>query len=124
MEFVKEFNRKKTPEQQQEESAKLRQKHPDRVPIIVDRCHKTDPSLDKNKYLVPTDLTVGQFVMVIRKRLTTKLGPEKAMFFFVGNTLLPVSSLISQVYKSHAKNGYLTITYGLESTFGEGTAPQ
>ena len=39
------------------------------------------------RYLVPGDLTVGQFVYVIRKRI--KLTPEKAIFVFVGNVLPP-----------------------------------
>ena len=39
------------------------------------------------RYLVPADLTVGQFVYVIRKRI--KLSPEKAIFIFVNNVLPP-----------------------------------
>lgn len=39
------------------------------------------------RYLVPSDLTVGQFVYVIRKRI--KVSPEKAIFMFVRNVLPP-----------------------------------
>ena len=39
------------------------------------------------RYLVPADLTVGQFVYVIRKRI--KLPPEKAIFVFINNYLPP-----------------------------------
>ncbi len=39
------------------------------------------------RYLVPADLTVGQFVYVIRKRI--KVSPEKAIFMFVKNVLPP-----------------------------------
>ena len=39
------------------------------------------------RYLVPSDLSVGQFVYVIRKRI--KLPPEKAVFLFVNNALPP-----------------------------------
>ncbi|RWV87262.1 hypothetical protein GW17_00050761, partial [Ensete ventricosum] len=39
------------------------------------------------RYLVPADLTVGQFVYVVRKRI--KLSAEKAIFIFVKNTLPP-----------------------------------
>lgn len=46
---------------------------------------------------MPADLTVGQFVYVIRKRI--KLSPEKAIFIFVKNVLPPtgknLTSLIS-----------------------------
>lgn len=39
------------------------------------------------RYLVPADLTVGQFVYVVRKRI--KLSAEKAIFVFVKNILPP-----------------------------------
>src|SRR4051794_22645777 len=42
------------------------------------------------RYLVPADLSVGQFVYVIRKRI--KLKPEKAIFIFVNNTLPPTGN--------------------------------
>lgn len=42
------------------------------------------------RYLVPSDLTVGQFVYVIRKRI--KLSPEKAIFIFVKNVLPPTGT--------------------------------
>jgi len=43
------------------------------------------------RYLVPADLTVGQFVYVIRKRI--KLSAEKAIFIFVDNVLPPTGTL-------------------------------
>ena len=39
------------------------------------------PEIDQNKFLVPADLSVGQFVYVIRKRI--KLSTEKAIYIFV-----------------------------------------
>ena len=44
------------------------------------------------RYLVPADLTVGQFVYVVRKRI--KLSPEKAIFIFVKNILPPTGENI------------------------------
>jgi GABA(A) receptor-associated protein len=55
---------------------------------VLYECVRSDiPDIDKKKYLVPADLTVGQFVYVIRKRI--KLQPEKAIFIFVNNNVLP-----------------------------------
>lgn len=51
----------------------------------------TDALLMVGRYLVPGDLTVGQFVYVIRKRI--KLTPEKAIFIFVNNVLPPTGTL-------------------------------
>ena len=52
------------------------------------------------------DLTVGQFVYVIRKRI--KLAPEKAIFIFVDEVLPPTAQLMSAIYEEH-KCVYLTI---------------
>jgi GABA(A) receptor-associated protein len=49
-----------------------------------------------SRYLVPADLTVGQFVYVVRKRI--KLSPEKAIFIFVKNILPPTGEITFNVY--------------------------
>jgi len=50
------------------ESMRIRAKYPDRIPVIVERAANRTavPEIDKNKFLVPSDLSVGQFVYVIR----------------------------------------------------------
>ena len=70
---------------------RIREKYPDRIPVIVEKAGRSDiPNIDKKKYLVPGDLTAGQFVYVIRKRI--KLSPEKAIFIFVNNILPPTGT--------------------------------
>jgi GABA(A) receptor-associated protein len=104
--------------QRSRESISIQQKFPGRIPIIVERAQRSDvPLIDKNKFLCPDTLTVGQFVYVIRRRLT--LPPEKALFLFVKNTLPTTSSLIKEVYaKYRDTDGFLYMTYAGESTFG------
>lgn len=53
----------------------------------------SDLNLEHCRYLVPADLTVGQFVYVIRKRI--KLSAEKAIFIFVDNVLPPTGKYTS-----------------------------
>jgi hypothetical protein len=68
--------------------------------VICEKADRTDiPTIDKKKYLVPSDLTVGQFVYVIRKRI--KLAPEKAIFIFVDEVLPPTAALMSAIYEEH-----------------------
>lgn len=100
------------------EAKKVLEKYPDRIPVIVENADNSGlPPLDKNKYLVPHDLTVGQFAFVIRKRI--KLEPEKAIFMFVNNTLPPTAMLMSQLYKENSeKCGFLYISVQSENTFG------
>ena len=85
-----------------DEARRVLNKYPDRIPIICERSLTATidcPIIDKRKYLVPRDLTMGQFLYVIRKRL--RLLPEKALFLFVNGTIPPTTSLINEVYNRH-----------------------
>lgn len=101
-----------------EEAKRIREKYPDRVPVIVEPLKNTNiPGIDKKKFLVPSDLTVGQFVFVIRKRV--KLAPEKAIFVFVNTIMPPTAALMSNIYEEHKDDdGFLYIHYSGENTFG------
>jgi GABA(A) receptor-associated protein len=98
----------------------LRSRHPDRIPVIMIRSPKIDPSfppLEKVKYLVPRSITLGMFSYVIRKQMT--LPPEKALFLFVENTLVPSSALMGELYgRFRSDDQALRIMYMSESTFG------
>lgn len=119
MEFLHSFRKKFSLADQKADSDRLRAKYPDRVPIIVDRRNTQDPDIDKHKYLVPLDLTFGQFVSVVRKRM--KLQPEQGLYFFCesDNTLVPMSALISSLFHEKAtESNFLIFVYCIESTFG------
>lgn len=112
------FEQEHSFEQRKAETDRIREKYPNRIPVICEKVEKSDiAEIDKKKYLVPVDLTVGQFIYVIRKRI--KLSPEKAFFIFVNNVLPPTAFLMSQIYDEHKdKDGYLYISYSGENTFG------
>ena len=102
------------------EASKVIEKYKDRVPIICERSSKASydcPDIDKKKYLVPRDLTIGQFIYVIRKRMHLK--PEKALFLFMNGIIPPSTSMIGDLYEYYKEtDGYIYITYSLENTFG------
>ena len=101
------------------ESERILQKFPERIPIICERNSKdySAPYIDKNKYLVPNDLTVGQFIYVIRKRM--KLNPEEALFIFINGNIVPTHSTMNYIYPIFKDaDGFLYITYAKEATFG------
>lgn len=106
-------------DKRKQEAERIRQKYPDRIPVICEKADRTDiPTIDKKKYLVPSDLTVGQFVYVIRKRI--KLPPEKAIFIFVDEVLPPTAALMSAIYEEHKdEDNFLYVSYSGENTFGE-----
>jgi len=105
-------------ERRKQEAQRMREKYPDRIPVIVERASGSDiADIDKKKYLVPTDLTVGQFVHVIRKRI--KLLPEHAIFIFINSTLPPTAAMIATLYEEQKdEDGFLYVTYSGENTFG------
>ena len=98
---------------------RIQKKYPGRVPVFVFRLKdSTDiPEISKHKYLVPSDLTVGNFIYLIRKQL--KLTPEKALYIFIGNTLPMSSSTMNEIYNTHkSPDGALRMYYTSENTFG------
>ena len=101
-----------------EESSKIMDKYPDRIPIVVEKNSKCKlPDIDKNKYLVPNDMVLSQFIYTIRKRI--KLDATEALFFFVGDTVPNNSAPIGELYNLHKdKDGFLYIVYNSENTFG------
>ena len=113
-----EFKEKHDLEKRKSESARIRNKYPDRLPIIIEKNPKSDiQDIDKKKFLVPTDLTVGQFAYIIRKKIN--INHEQAMFLFVNNTIPPTNALISSIYQERKdEDGFLYIIYSGENTFG------
>ena len=105
-------------EERLSESDKVLKKYPERIPVIVEPLIKDIVNIDKNKYLVPNDLTIGQFLYVIRKRIN--LNSEEALYCFVGNNILPsTSSTVSTIYKDYKdEDGFLYIIYCSENAFG------
>ncbi len=102
-----------------DESRRVLEKYPDRIPVIceIDPNNSSVIHLKKIKYLVPDSLTVGQFVYVLRKQMT--LRPEEAVFIMINNILPPTSALMSQIYAQHKDfDGFLYVFCVRENTFG------
>jgi len=103
-----------------EEADRIMRKYPDRIPVIVtkNKNSTTTPDIDKHKYLVPVDLTIGQLQFVIRKRL--HLSPEKGLFLFIDSTAVCHSELVSSAYeRDHDReDGFLHVVYSCENVFG------
>jgi GABA(A) receptor-associated protein len=108
----------KTLEQRQAETRQIKLKHPHRVCVYMLKAAKpTLPNLDKYKYLVPIDITIGQLAYIIRKRI--KLSPANAMFLMVNNTMVPTTQTIGETEQKHMnEDGFLYIYYTTENCFG------
>ena len=107
------------------ESDKIRTKYPDRLPIILEQASSKDFPLSndmKRKFLVPGELTVGQFLYTVRKRL--KLNAATAVFLSTSKgkrtVMHPTSRLLGQIDDEYRndEDGFLYMVYCGENTFG------
>jgi len=116
--------KKSTPlEERKKKSFKMISLYPDRIPVIVEMSPSSasyntyTTASHKIKYLVPYDITMGQFIKILRDKL--KLESSVALFFFINNKVFPITSLIGNIYKENAdEDGFLYIELCEESTFG------
>lgn len=102
------------------EAAKIRSKFPDRVPVICERAATAKaglPQIENRKFLVPEEMTMGQLVYIVRKRI--KLPAEQAIFVFVNGKLPATSAKLADLYRRHKDaDGMLYCAYASENTFG------
>ena len=111
------FKRIYSPEKRKAEGDRIITKFPDKIPIIVEQEKNLEQLLDKRKYLVPNDMTVGQLMYVIRKRM--KLTADKAIYMFIGGKLFSSNKILLEVYRKHKdEDNFLYATIGAEATFG------
>ena len=106
-------------EERRLQSLKMLSKHPQKVPVIVERADGATEAvqIDRKKFLVPHEMCMGQMSCIIRKRL--HLPQEQALYLFVNNRILPTTANISSVYAQHAdSDGFLYIAFNTENTFG------
>jgi len=113
------YKQRVTFETRKSESEKMLLKYKDKIPVVVEKNYKLaiNPDIDKTKYLVPYDLTFGEFLHIIRKR--TKIDRNQALFAFIQNRLPCTNDIMINIYKNNVEDdGFLYIIYSLENTFG------
>ena len=88
-------------ERRREEYNKIRSLYPDRIPIICEKDPKSNVSnTNNNKYLLPKDSTIFEFILMIKKRINPPVIAE--LFLLVnGRDLLSNDSSISEVYQKY-----------------------
>lgn len=100
------------------EGFRMRQKYRDRVPVIVQKASGSVlPDIDKNKFLVPEDVSFAQFTFVVRKRIRMR---DTQNLFLICNRKIPLGETPMRVVYDQcaAQDGFLYVRYALEDTFG------
>ncbi len=102
-----------------EEAKRILDKHPGKFPIIVEKADNSNVAeIDKHKWLVKGELTIGQFLLTIRRRI--KINESESIFIYVNNSYLPGNNeTISQVYEKYKDtDNFLYMTYSKEVAYG------
>jgi GABA(A) receptor-associated protein len=102
----------------QDAANRILTKYKRRVPVLI---WEQGPGIDmrKRKFIVPIDITLGQFLYVLRKQIKN-ITEAEGIFIFVtqNNAMLPVASVMSTIYDQHNIDGFLRFTVTKENTFG------
>lgn len=119
---MNDFKVKYTVDYRKRESNRILTTHVDKVPVIISKASKICPKsvLDRNKFIVPNDLTVGQFLFVIRRHLP-ELKPHEGLFLYLESTndIPATSDSMKIVYDKYMdEDGFLYIKITGESIFG------
>uniref|UniRef100_A0A8C8RTW5 Microtubule associated protein 1 light chain 3 gamma n=1 Tax=Pelusios castaneus TaxID=367368 RepID=A0A8C8RTW5_9SAUR len=85
-----------------------------RLPVILEQYPKEKvlPALDRTKFLVPQELTMGQFVTIIRNRMS--LSSTQSFYLLVdgSRSLVSMSLTMAEVYTlNQDEDGFLYMTY-------------
>ena len=117
-----EFKEKSFNERVKEYKKAIKRYH-DRVPCIVEvsEANKKDFTLDKHKYLVPSNMTLSTFIYILRRRIS--VFKDQALYVFIvneDNTVLPqISKTMGEIQNQYKSDcGFVYCLVSLESTFG------
>ena len=115
--MTKEFKERVPLEARKQQSANILTKYPSSIPIFIDSSSMLKV-IDKPKFVIPDGFTIGQLMMSIRMRM--KMNQATALFIFIDNQLVPVTTVISSLYESHKdEDGFMYLNIFQESTFGQ-----
>jgi GABA(A) receptor-associated protein len=112
------YDIKKSFDERLTEATDMIKKYPDKIPVIVEQISKNKrPNLDRNKFLCPQDINIGQFILILRNRLGLKSA--ESIFIFISGKSLANNTSILDAYKNYGDTDkFLKIKYNLESSFG------
>jgi GABA(A) receptor-associated protein len=116
MSMTNQFKSQYTFEERKKQSSNILNKYKDSVPVYIDFTNISKP-IEKSKFVIPNGFTMGQLLAAIRMKVN--LNPACALFMFINNRLIPVTTIVSTVYESNKDDdGFLYVCCSEENTFG------
>ena len=93
---------------------KIKSKHPNHIPIIIDN---SEIKIKKYKFLIEKDMLMSHLIYAIRKQ--TNLASHEAMFVYVNNSIIHTSQTMYKIWNEHHdEDGFLYLKVSKENTFG------
>jgi hypothetical protein len=97
------------------------EKYPNKLAIICEKykyANNLCPLLKKIKFLLPKEMTIYEFIIVICKQLN--ITNEQSITLFVnGFIIMKNNSVLLDVYNKYKNaDGFLYFIYNIENTFG------
>ena len=116
--MISKYKREYSLEERKRESENILRKYKSQIPVIVDKEKGCSlPDIDRQKFLVPSDLCIGQFVYIVRKRINFQ--STDAIFLFINRKLPPPNSTIAALYSENKDEyGFLYCTYSSDTAYG------
>ena len=102
------------------EASMILAKYPSHIPIIVEKSDQSSvPDIDKHKYIIRKEITLGQFLYILRDRL--KLDAVKSLYLYIDNEKVPsCTELMGDIYTINKdRDSFLYVTYSSESSFNK-----
>jgi len=91
---------------------RLRSRHMDRCPVLIECSDSKVPRLKKKKLLVPFDLTFGQLMYTVRQQF--EMDPSYGIFMMVDGVMVNSGDTI----REHDTGSVVVVTLCCEYTFG------
>jgi GABA(A) receptor-associated protein len=114
--MTNQFKTQYTLEERKKQSSNILTKYKESIPIYIDFTNLSKP-IEKSKFVIPNGFSIGQLLTAIRMKMS--LSPSCALFIFINNRLVPVTSTISTIYESNKdEDGFLYVCCSEENTFG------
>lgn len=114
--MTSQFKEKYTLEERKKQSLNIFNKYKDSIPIYIDFTNFSKTT-EKSKFVIPNGFTIGQLLTAIRMKMS--LNPASALFLFINNRLIPVTTVVSTLYETNKDDdGFLYVCCSEENTFG------
>jgi len=105
-----------------EEAKRMRERFPDRVPVLCERSPYSDlPPVSKRKLAVPGNMLCGEFKYMVHKHVVQECSSraEQTIYIFVNGIAPKTSTPMSELYAQLGPGaGFLHVSYSAENTLG------